>query len=56
MEIKFLDGTKVPQERIDKVRLQGPRSPAFYLNLQDWKEDKNIWEQLISKNKLGNRN
>lgn len=45
-EIFFLSGGKVPNERIEKVITNGPRSPAFYVHLEDWKEDRNIYSQI----------
>lgn len=45
-QITFLNGSPVPKERIEEVLINGPRSPAFYVHLQDWKEDKHIWEQI----------
>ncbi len=43
---KFLNGEAVPKDRILKVLKDGPRSPAFYMSIETWKEDKHIYEQL----------
>ncbi len=51
LEIKLLDGSPAPIDLINKVTNAGPRSPAFFLDMEDWKQHKHIWEQYKAQTK-----
>lgn len=48
-KIKNADGSPVTYEKVLAVMGGGPKSPAFYLDLDVWRNDAHIWSQVVEK-------